>query len=46
MDLKKHSNKIKTKRCLKKKIAGVDPKAITKGIIEKYILVEKYQLKK
>jgi hypothetical protein len=27
-------------------VAGKDPKAVTKGIIEKYNVVEKYQLKK
>jgi hypothetical protein len=26
-------------------VVGVDPKAVTKGILEKYSVVEKYQLK-
>jgi hypothetical protein len=45
MDLKS-TYKIETKRCLKMHVAGKDPKAVTKGIIEKYNVVEKYQLKK
>jgi predicted RNA-binding protein len=43
--IEKSANKIETKPCLKMHVVGVDPKAVMKGILEKYSVVEKYQLK-
>jgi hypothetical protein len=43
--LKKSTNKFEKKRCLKINVALKDPKAVKIGIIEKYDVVEKYQLK-